>query len=70
MFFWRSFKMMNARQAMQHAKDASMEYFEIRFAIRAGDKNAAAMLEDYKRRYSAFVLNIRALQAYALEAGV
>jgi len=58
-------KEMNARQAQQKNKDAQQEYFETRYALRTGDKDAAAMLTDYKRRYSAWVGNIAELDRIA-----
>lgn len=65
--FYTTKKLLNARQAAQKARDAEMEYFEIRYAIRSGDKNAAAMVDSYARHYSAWSSNIAALRSY-LEA--
>lgn len=57
-------KRFTAWQAAQKAKDAMQEYFEVRFAIRNGDKNAKDMVADYVRRYSAWISNIRQLNDY------
>lgn len=57
-------RQMNARQAAQKAKDAQMDFFAVRFSIRQGDKHAAAMVNDYAKRYSAWHSNIQALREY------
>lgn len=62
--FYTSKKLLNARQAAQKARDAMTEYFEVRYAIKNGAKDAASMVDSYARHYSAWLGNISALRGY------
>lgn len=67
--FFQSKKLMNARQANQKHIDAQMDYFAIRFAIRNGDKNTAAMVDSYAKHYASIAgENLTWLRSYLNEA--